>query len=344
MSENKRKQSTSSHSGTKPRGKPKGPRGQSAKPFAKPHGKPKSKHKPQSAVSPAAGLKPKPNQMKAKTKIQASRAFDNDRKETLTVEKVRSKIQLAAVVDTSGSMSGAPSDAALAAVKELFTDVLYPSDLFSCFTFASNVRTLHKPMRVDKVKWETDEQHIRDNSGGLTALWDGIARAVGSCKERAKQERELVESKELQGAEHKLVTEVVVITDGHDNSSKTSFEEVKQLIAKPGLPDFNLIVIGLGDVDQDKLKELCQPRHARFLHGHDLDKFCRRLSEAVNMIKLRLQVETPDQLSSSVEWQGRQRDAAAALRKMVPSSEMLTGLEKQGALSTLLSHLQITES
>lgn len=304
----------------------------------------KHKHNPPRTVVKSSGTKLKPNQRKAKSKMQASRAFGNDRKETLTVEKVRSKIQLAAVVDTSWSMSGAPSDAALAAVKELFSDVLYPSDLFACFTFASAVRTLHKPMRVDKVKWQTDEEHIRDNAGGLTALWDGIERAVSSCKQRASKERKLREQKKLKGGEHKLVTEVVVITDGRDNSSKACFEEVKQLIAKPGLADFNLIVIGMGDVDVDKLKQLCKPRHARFLHGHDLDQFVKRLSEAVNWIKLRLQVETPKQPTTTVEWAGRQRDAVAAVHKMVPQSQILTGLEKQGALPTLLSQLRITEA
>ena len=117
-------------------------------------------------------------------------------------------------------------------------------DSYALCAFSDGVTTLHRAMERSSVDMARDMAGIEAAMGGRTALWDGIQSAIVSMETYQKKARPSYE--------------VVIITDGQDNSSTTSLEQVCALTAKPGIPDFNLIVVAVGsDVNQCALKALC---------------------------------------------------------------------------------------
>ena len=238
-------------------------------------------------------------------------------KEKFEVSQHRRQLLLSCAMDVSGSMSGAPSKALLAMFEDLCRNVLSPRDLLACCTFADEVKKLHAAMPLEKVDVDKDLKHIAANAGGRTALWDGVYWAVEKARFGCKTLRE----KSGAGHEDPLV-ECLIITDGADNSSKkTSLEELLPMLAHPGMPNFNLVVVGVGDVDQDALKRLCEGKqNAHFLYAKDMEAFKKTLAQVVDRIKIKLTRETRGS-SLTVEWNGSRADAPAALQRVAKNGE-----------------------
>jgi hypothetical protein len=238
-------------------------------------------------------------------------------KEKFEVSQHRRQLLLSCAMDVSGSMSGAPSKALLAMFEDLCRNVLSPTDLLACCTFADEVKKLHAAMPLEKVDVDKDLKHIAANAGGRTALWDGVYWAVEKARFGCKTLRE----KTGAGHDDQLV-ECLIITDGADNSSKkTSLEELLPMLAHPGMPNFNLVVVGVGDVDQDALKRLCEGKqNAHFLYAKDMEAFKKTLAHVVDRIKIKLTRETRGS-SLTVEWNGSRADAPAALQRVAKNGE-----------------------
>jgi hypothetical protein len=238
-------------------------------------------------------------------------------KEKFEVSQHRRQLLLSCAMDVSGSMSGAPSKALLAMFEDLCRNVLSPRDLLACCTFADEVKKLHAALPLEKVDVDKDLKHIAANAGGRTALWDGVYWAVEKARFGCKTLRE----KSGAGHEDPLV-ECLIITDGADNSSKkTSLEELLPMLAHPGMPNFNLVVVGVGDVDQDALKRLCEGKqNAHFLYAKDMEAFKKTLAHVVDRIKIKLTRETRSS-SLTVEWNGSRADAPAALQRVAKNGE-----------------------
>ena len=238
-------------------------------------------------------------------------------KEELEVSQQRRQLLLSCAMDVSGSMRGAPSEALLAMFEDLCRNVLSPTDLLACCTFADEVKKLHAAMPLGKVDVDKDLKHIAANAGGCTALWDGVSWAVETARLGCKTLRESSDA----GHEDPLV-ECLIITDGADNSSKkTSLEELLPMLAHPGMPNFNLVVVGVGDVDQDALKRLCEGKqNAHFLYAKDMEAFKKTLAHVVDRIKIKLTRETRSS-SLTVEWNGSRADAPAALQRVAKNGE-----------------------
>jgi Mg-chelatase subunit ChlD len=245
----------------------------------------------------------------------------NGRSERLEISRSRKQLLFSCAFDVSGSMSGAPIRAALACLEEMVHDVMRPADLFACCTFGTEVKKLHAAMPLHAVDLDRDLRYIQENAGGRTALWDGVGWAVEMASYAAQGCRK-------RGQQPPIV-ECLILTDGHDNSSsKHSFEQVRSLLASPGVANFNAVVVGLGDVDRPQLSALCAAKHAHFLYAKDVPALKQTLREVVQRIKISLSVSSPSS-STTVQWEGREKDACAALGQIARSgtSQMLSTME-----------------
>jgi VWFA-related protein len=125
-------------------------------------------------------------------------------------EAERVPVSLGIAVDTSGSMIGDKWDAAEAALGRFLGDLLGPEDEVFLYRFDS------RPTLVRG--WTSDRRSVAQALGnvrpsGGTAMFDAIAQAVPLTDSASRRKKALV-----------------VISDGNDTSSRTTVQELRQLI------------------------------------------------------------------------------------------------------------------
>ena len=135
----------------------------------------------------------------------------------------RVPVSLGIAIDTSGSMAGDKWDSAVTAVERLL-DMLRPGDEVFVYRFSSDPELVHD--------WTDDYRRIRRVLGriepdGGTALHDGVAQAV----------------RRAQNGRHRKKT-VLVISDGHDNSSDLSLAALRQLIRETEVMVYSIAIAG----------------------------------------------------------------------------------------------------
>ena len=268
------------------------------------------------------------------TKLSFSVTTKDKKSKRVTLSSSRRQLCYAVSMDTSGSMSGKPLETALEGVGEVVTKMMTPTDLFGLVTFNNSVKNLHFPMHRSRVNWDKDKQNVRNNLGGRTALWDAVAAGVVLLKgvlERRKKDPKRFDLPSL-------CFEQLVVTDGMDNSSSTSFDKVKQLVKSPGLPDYHLVLVvvtsSMASSEVQKLRELCQPNHARMVECKDVGQLKQVLTAEAE--RLKLVVESYDPTGAS-GFKGKVRtvhevksdkfDLQKGLAHFVPT-QMLRDLQK----------------
>lgn len=237
-------------------------------------------------------------------KLQFSVSTADKKNKSVTLSSSRRQLCVAVSVDTSGSMCGSRMDYALEGLDSV-ARMVAPTDLFGLNTFSTTVKNLHYPMPMHRVKWDKDKQHVRNNLGGCTALWDAVAAGVDLLKEVLEKRKKDPKRFNLP----KLCFQQLLLTDGMDNSSSTSFEQVKQLVKAPGLPDYHLVLVAVtSDMESahvQKLAELCQPSHARLVECKDVGQLKKVL--AAEAERLKLVVESYDPTGASGGFKGKVR-------------------------------------
>ena len=155
-----------------------------------------------------------------------------------------------------------------------------------CATFDTTVKNLHKVMERGKVSIETDCKHVMVNCarGRLTAFYDAVVDGVERLKGAERYLRGRKDGQRMPEWEH------VVITDGGGNSSAASLEEVAALVAKPGLRDYQFVVIGVGLSESvaRNLAQICRPAHCHFHREPDAAALSKRLCAMADGYKLRM--------------------------------------------------------
>lgn len=137
--------------------------------------------------------------------------YEDDQRQDIThFSNERVPVSLGIVLDTSGSMTGEKLDHALAAIDRFLTTLLDPSDEIFIYRFSSYPELLQD--------WTSDRTRLsrvvnRISAGGGTAMYDALADAVPMA----------------QGGQNRKKA-IVLISDGNDTDSDTSFAAVKQLI------------------------------------------------------------------------------------------------------------------
>jgi Ca-activated chloride channel family protein len=125
-------------------------------------------------------------------------------------EAERVPVSLGLAVDTSGSMIGDKWDAAEAALGRFLGDLLGPEDEVFLYRFDSRATLVRG--------WTSDRRGVAQALGtvkpsGGTAMFDAIAQAVPLTDSASRRKKALL-----------------VISDGNDTSSRTTIQDLRQLI------------------------------------------------------------------------------------------------------------------
>ncbi len=137
--------------------------------------------------------------------------FEDDAPQTIThFSAERVPVSLGLVLDTSGSMAGEKWDHATDALNRFLLDLLVDQDEVFLYRFSND------PVLVEN--WTTNREQLsraisRIYPRGGTAMYDALADAVP-----------------MADTGHNRKKAVVVISDGNDTNSRTTVQELKQLI------------------------------------------------------------------------------------------------------------------
>jgi len=145
------------------------------------------------------------------------------------------------LLDVSGSMSGNRLNHAKSVLTEMFGE-MHENDRISIVTFDTNAYFKLKPRPVGQIRRQNElgETLNRIFAQGLTAIWDAIWLAVSQIQDKSKR------------------TVLFVLTDGKDNSSSHTYQQVIDLVAQ--YPNISLSIVhidGSGQIDPQYLK-ICQ--------------------------------------------------------------------------------------
>lgn len=188
---------------------------------------------------------------------QASRVQVTIAKKVKTTASANGDLSKAAyfVVDASGSMRGDKATAAADGLLQVKKTVLTDRDFMSLYTFSEDTTSQFQHKKSKTVKDQAVNNLIKQatEKGTETALYDAVALAIKDIPKDVKYRDQ--------------IKFVVVLTDGQDNKSRTTFEECKTLITKPGLANFYFILIGVGLLSNTKetMKSMCEARHAHYV-------------------------------------------------------------------------------
>ncbi|MBL9154035.1 MAG: VWA domain-containing protein [Verrucomicrobiales bacterium] len=199
--------------------------------------------------------------------------------------RARQPMNLAIVLDRSGSMSGAKLEQARQAA-EMLVDRLAPDDIFSLVTYDTEVTVLVPPQPIGQRADAIRRQIRAIEPGGSTALYHGV-EAGG---------RQLAEF-----FDEKRINRVLLLSDGIANVGPSSNQEIARLGQSLARQGRSVTTIGLGDdYNEDLMTALAEASDANYYHVADVealpDVFRRELGELETVIarRLTIDIEFPD--------------------------------------------------
>ena len=158
-------------------------------------------------------------------------------------------------VDVSGSMAGARIKAAADGLASV-TAASKPRDVFAVYTFNDAVHVAHKFARNRAVDWPAQTAQICSATGGGTALYDAALQSLDALATYAK-------------ASHSSQLRVLVLlTDGDDNASQHTLDDVVARVHASAIPNFHLLFLGVA-VDRAKYAALCARANTHYIDVAD---------------------------------------------------------------------------
>jgi Ca-activated chloride channel family protein len=193
---------------------------------------------------------------------------------------MRPPVNIALVIDRSGSMSGdkivKAREAALEAVRRLS-----PDDIVALVVYDTNVQTLVPAQRVgDGRRLERAISGIE--VGGNTALHGGVTRGAAEVRRHMEDRR--------------FVNRVILLSDGLANVGPSSPEELGRLGASLVKEGISVTTIGLGlGFNEDLMTRLAQRSDGNTYfveHSNDLPRiFAAELGDVLNVVARRIIIE-----------------------------------------------------
>lgn len=178
--------------------------------------------------------------------------YDKEGKPLFTIDKDDNMV----VPDTYTS----PIDNAKAAIKEFTSSFDAKKDFISITGFGS---TVDKPLTLTQDEKTINAYVDAMQPVGKTALYDGVIAGIEQLKK-------------ING-----IKVLVVLTDGEDNRSKSSLEDV---ISKAESANTQIFVIGLGDVNKSNLEQIANSTNGEFFYTNSsssLDYIYGKISKMV---------------------------------------------------------------
>lgn len=184
-------------------------------------------------------------------------------------QKRKTPLNLAVVLDRSGSMSGAKIEKARQAAC-MVVDQLGKDDQFSLIIYDTEVEVLIPSAKV------TDKENLqrrinRIEPGGSTALYAGVEAG-------AKQVRKYFETERI--------NRVILLSDGLANVGPKSPNELAVLGRQLSKEKISVSTIGLGDdFNEDLMTALAESGHGNYYYVQDAENLPRIFSDELGMVK-----------------------------------------------------------
>lgn len=199
----------------------------------------------------------------------------------------RAPMNLAIVLDRSGSMEGAKLEKARQAAA-MAVDKLGDDDIFSLVTYDSDTDLLIPPERVGgrDHREELKARIHRIHAGGSTALYAGVV--LGSKQVRRFFEKE-------------RVNRVILLSDGIANVGPSSTSDLARLGRELRSDGISVSTVGLGDdYNEDLMTALAESSNANYYYVKDAEKlpgiFAEELGAARSLLarSIVIRIEAPD--------------------------------------------------
>jgi Ca-activated chloride channel family protein len=195
----------------------------------------------------------------------------------------RTPLNLAVVLDRSGSMTGPKIEKARQAALQL-VDRLRPEDVFSFVVFSDEARLLLPAQHVE------DREALKDRiegvqAGGSTALYAGVKMGADQLEEYFSSKR---------------INRVILLSDGLANVGPSTPSDLRQLGRQLAEQGISVTTIGVGDdYNEDVMAGLAEASDANYYYVQDTEKlpeiFARELGGllAVAAREVRIEVVCP---------------------------------------------------
>jgi len=196
----------------------------------------------------------------------------------------RTPLNLAVVLDKSGSMTGAKLEKTKQAAMQL-VDRLAPNDIFSLVIFSDHAEVLVSAQKVeDKDALKEKIQSIR--ADGSTALYSGVKLGADQIEEYLSSKR---------------INRVILLSDGLANVGPSSPRELRRLGSQLAERGISVTTIGVGDdYNEDLMAALAEASDANYYYVKDTEKlpeiFAKELGEMLSVAArdVRIEIICPD--------------------------------------------------
>jgi Ca-activated chloride channel family protein len=196
----------------------------------------------------------------------------------------RPPLNLAVVLDKSGSMTGAKLEKTKQAAM-LLVDRLAPQDFISLVVFSDNAHVLVPAQRVDdKRALKRAIQGIE--AGGSTALHAGVTLGADQVEEYLSSRR---------------INRVILLSDGLANIGPSSPRQLRRLGSDLAEKGISVTTIGVGDdYNEDLMAGLAEASDANYYYVKDTEKlpeiFAKELGDMISVAcrDVRIEITCPD--------------------------------------------------
>lgn len=196
----------------------------------------------------------------------------------------RPQLNLAVVLDRSGSMTGAKIEKARQAAMQL-VDRLHENDFFSFVIFSDDARLIVPAQHVED-KDALKEKIESVQAEGSTALYAGV-------KMGAEQVEEYLSSKRI--------NRVILLSDGLANVGPSTPHDLRRLGSQLAEQDISVTTIGVGDdYNEDLMAGLAEASDANYYYVRDTEKlpeiFAKELGDLLTVAArdVRIEIICPD--------------------------------------------------
>ena len=191
----------------------------------------------------------------------------------------RTPLNLAVVIDRSGSMEGPKIEKARQAAA-MIVDRLAPDDVFSLVAFDTSVDVLVPAQHVEN-KEAIKRQIARIRPNGTTALYAGVESGARQLQEYFSAKR---------------INRILLLSDGIANVGPSSTGELRNLGRRLAAHGISVSTIGVGDdYNEDLMSGLAEASDANYYYVRDVETlpriFAKELGSMMNVAARRIRIE-----------------------------------------------------